>query len=232
MNWLLMIVVLVLALYTINGYRKGLLRILYSMVSWVVMLVFVTWATPYISTFIAENTSLYDRIAAYSEMQIREKADERLAEQTQNAAEQANGMEGVLPESVLNSISEKTAEAAGNILETEGIYAQAAEGMAGFVLNGISFFVSLAIAMFVLHFVAKLLGIVSKIPVIRGINRYLGIAAGALYGMFIVWIGFYLIAVCSAGEIAAALISYIYESPFLTYIYENNPIVTLVLMYL
>ena len=52
MNWLLIIIVLLLALCVVNGYRKGFLRMMYSMVSWVIMFVLVTWATPYINTFL------------------------------------------------------------------------------------------------------------------------------------------------------------------------------------
>ena len=52
MNWLLIIIVLLLALCVVNGYRKGFLRMMYSMVSWVIMFALVTWATPYINTFL------------------------------------------------------------------------------------------------------------------------------------------------------------------------------------
>lgn len=47
----------------------------------------------------------------------------------------------------------------------------------------------------------------------------------------VVWIAFYVIALCSTSEVGGALISYIYESPFLTYIYENNLIVALIMMF-
>ena len=59
MNWLLIIIVLLLALCVVNGYRKGFLRMMYSMVSWVIMFALVTWATPYINTFLRNNTSIY-----------------------------------------------------------------------------------------------------------------------------------------------------------------------------
>ena len=42
MNWLLIIIVLLLALCVVNGYRKGFLRMMYSMVSWVIMFALVT----------------------------------------------------------------------------------------------------------------------------------------------------------------------------------------------
>ena len=129
-------------------------------------------------------------------------------------------------------ISEKTADLAGEALDASGIYAQVSVGMADFILNGISFFIAFAVGMIVLHFFSGILGIVSRIPIIRGINKYLGTVAGAIYGFVVVWIAFYVIALCSTSEVGGALISYIYESPFLTYIYENNLIVALIMMFL
>ena len=131
-----------------------------------------------------------------------------------------------------NNISEKTADLAGEALDASGIYAQVSVGMADFILNGISFFIAFAVGMIVLHFFSGILGIVSRIPIIRGINKYLGTVAGAIYGFVVVWIAFYVIALCSTSEVGGALISYIYESPFLTYIYENNLIVALIMMFL
>ena len=63
-------------------------------------------------------------------------------------------------------------------------------------------------------------------------NFTMHIPKGAIYGFVVVWIAFYVIALCSTSEVGGALISYIYESPFLTYIYENNLIVTLIMMFL
>lgn len=241
MNWLLIIIVLLLALCVVNGYRKGFLRMMYSMVSWVIMFALVTWATPYINTFLRDNTSIYQTIAVYCEQQIREKTEKQIeqeaaavpgeaADETQPADLTKLGVK--LPDSVKNNISEKTADLAGEALDASGIYAQVSVGMADFILNGISFFIAFAVGMIVLHFFSGILGIVSRIPIIRGINKYLGTVAGAIYGFVVVWIAFYVIALCSTSEVGGALISYIYESPFLTYIYENNLIVALIMMFL
>ena len=44
MNWVLMLVLLVLVCCAIYGYTKGFLRIVFSLVAWVIVLVFVSWA--------------------------------------------------------------------------------------------------------------------------------------------------------------------------------------------
>ena len=52
MNWLLVIILIIILLLMIHGWRKGMLRILFSIVAIVVLIVLVAFATPHISGFI------------------------------------------------------------------------------------------------------------------------------------------------------------------------------------
>lgn len=241
MNWILIIVLAVLALSAFVGYHKGMLRIIYSLVSWIVVLAFVSWATPQINLYLLENTVIYDRIEEYCEGTIRESSSEQV-EMTQQEVEEALveelGSEDLLanlgvsvPDSVMDGILEKTADATETFLDESGIYAAVAEGLATFILEGIAFLVALVLAWLVVHIISQLLGIVSKIPVIKGLNRTLGFFVGVIYGFLIVWLGFYIIALGSASEMGQVVVSYIYENPFLTFLYENNLVLTMILKF-
>lgn len=241
MNWILIIVLAVLALSAFVGYHKGMLRIIYSLVSWIVVLAFVSWATPQINLYLLENTVIYDRIEEYCEGTIRESSSEQV-EMTQQEAEEALveelGSDDLLanlgvsvPDSVMDGILEKTADATETFLDESGIYAAIAEGLATFILEGIAFLVALVLAWLVVHIISQLLGIVSKIPVIKGLNRTLGFFVGVIYGFLIVWLGFYIIALGSASEMGQVVVSYIYENPFLTFLYENNLVLTMILKF-
>ena len=59
MNWLLVIILIIILLLMIHGWRKGMLRILFSIVAIVVLIVLVAFATPHISGFIKEHTGVY-----------------------------------------------------------------------------------------------------------------------------------------------------------------------------
>ena len=242
MNWLLIIVILVLALCTLNGYRKGLLRMLYSALAWIIAFAFVSWATPGINTYLKENTVVYQKVVQYCEQGIREKVQEQAEKQFQQAMEdgqqdgQQNGepaklfedMGIKLPDRIASDIAQRAAGVTDNVLDTGGAYNILAEELADFILNGISFFIAMAIATIVLHLISQIFRIVSRIPVLRGVNRYFGMVIGAVYGILIVWIGFYMIAICGSSEIGAQLLSYIYENTFLTYLYENNLIIFII----
>ena len=231
MNWVLIMVLLILAVSAIIGYSKGLLRIAYSLAAWVIVLMFVAWATPHINRFLTENTMMDEKLTVYCEETMRDLSEEQMQEtQSEKEAELA-GLSVQLPGSALEVILQKTEDAAGELLEESGAYSKVAEGMAGFLMNGISFLIALVTIWVLVQLLSQIIGIASKIPVIKGVNRFLGLFAGGLYGLTIVWLGFYMAALGSTGQIGSAIVSYIYESPFLTYLYENNLVLTLILKY-
>lgn len=234
MNWVLIIVLLLLIWEMMRGYKRGLLRTMYSLVSWIIVLVFVMWATPYIDTYLLENTTLYERIEAHCADEVRRTAENN-AEQTIEQSKKDKDLTelGVnLPDGVLDDILEKTGNAADEFLESSGVYDEIARGIAGFIVEGISFFIALIAAWIIVHIISQLLGIVSKIPIIHGVNKTLGILAGGVYGLILVWIAFYLIALGSTSELGGILISYIYQNPFLQFLYENNLVITMLMKYL
>lgn len=243
MNWVLLLVIIVLAGTIINGYCKGFLRIIYSLVAWIVVLAFVLWSVPYIENYLINDTGIYEKIEQHCEEKLREKSEEQVQNTVENTGTQITAevsdnsdatQKGIkelgiaLPEAVLSEIAEKTADATEELLENSGFYTAVSQSMADFIIQGIAFFIALLAGVFVAVMLSGLLGIVSKIPILSGVNRILGLFAGALNGMLLIWIAFYFIAVCSSSEIGTALVSYIYESSFLTTIYENNLVLTII----
>lgn len=241
MNWVLAAVLAILVVSAIIGYCKGMLRIIYSMAAWIAVLAFVVWSIPHINHYLRENTLIYEKIEAYCEEMVRHSANEELEQAGQDKSdeltEQLNENEmleklGIgVPASVLEGIFETASGAAGTLMEQSGIYAAIAAGLADFILEGISFFAALIAAWILVHIISQLLGIVSHIPIIKGTNRCLGMFAGAVYGLLLVWLAFFVVALGSAGETGQLIVSYIYDSPFLTFLYENNLVLTLILKF-
>ena len=62
MNWLLILVVLLVAGNIVWGFFRGFLRVVYSMAAWILILFFVTFATPYVADWMTEHTGLDTRI--------------------------------------------------------------------------------------------------------------------------------------------------------------------------
>lgn len=242
MNWVLISVLAILVISIIRGYRKGFLRIAYSLVAWILMMAFTSWLTPYISDFLVENTGVYTTIEQNCEQRLREKANEKVEEQTQETKEEVSASDSemkkllsefgiALPDSVGEKVCENIAGTAGELLEQSGVYESIAKGMADFILNGISFFLALLLAILISRVIERCLALFSRIPILGGINRLLGLFAGAVYGMCLICLAFYLIAICSSSEFGKFAYSYIQENGMLLYLYENNPLVTLIMSF-
>ena len=85
----------------------------------------------------------------------------------------------------------------------------------------------LILSWILVHVISALLGIVSHIPILKGVNRFTGMLAGLMEGLLIVWIAFYIVALCSTGETGRVIVSYINQSAFLKELYENNILLSL-----
>lgn len=227
MNWVLIIVLLVLLLFIIRGYQKGLLRVVYSLVSWIIVLALVTWSTPFISNYLINHTEIYMTIEQRCEETLRQSSKDQEKIEKDATSQDLAALGINLPAPVLENLMQKTADRADEFLDESGIYTQIAQELASLVVDGIASFLALLFAWLVVHLISQILGIVSGIPVLRGVNKYMGLFAGGVYGLLLIWTAFYIVALCAGSELGGTIVSKIYESTFLTMLYENNLILTI-----
>lgn len=241
MNWLLIIVILVLAGNIVWGFSKGFLRVIYSMLAWIAILVFVTWATPYVANVLTEKTNIDNRIETNLDEKLHElvigdtngqKEDrEPDAQNPGQGKKNYRDLQMKLPDAVTNKLFD-TNKIADQILEGSGAYDVVAGRATDLVMRVISFVLVLLITVISFHLLSVVLKVVEKLPLIGGINRLLGLFAGLVKGILIIWLAFAIIAMAGTTDIGIALISYIYESPLLIWAYENNFVLTLLMTFL
>ena len=209
MNWLLVVVLVILAGHTIKGYRRGLLRVLFSVASLLITVLFVAWATPYVSNFLKENTKIYQKVETKCEQKVRKDTKEQIVQKEEKSTGLLEEYGIRLPKSIEEKLFGNVEKGADSVLETSGVY-------------GIAFFVSLIVCAIILHLIGGVLDIASELPVIKGINQVLGLGAGLLYGLLLVWLFFYFVAVMQAFPFGQSLLAMIQQSEFLTALYEDN----------
>lgn len=241
MNWLLIIVILVLAGNIVWGFSRGFLRVIYSMLAWIAILVFVTWATPYVANVLTEKTNIDNRIESNLDEKLHElvigdtngqKEDrEPDAQNPGQGKKNYRDLQMKLPDAVTNKLFD-TNKIADQILEGSGVYDVVAGRATDLAMRVISFVLVLLIAVISFHLLLVVLKVVEKLPLIGGINRLLGLFAGLVKGILIIWLAFAIIAMAGTTDIGIVLISYIYESPLLIWVYENNFVLTLLMTFL
>ena len=228
-----------------RGYRRGFLRVVYSLFGWMIVLGIVSWCTPYLTQYLIENTALESYFQQKCEDYLEKTASEKLEDyKTETQADTGTGTEteapaadssgtsdGVrLPESFTRQLTGELADSAGTILAESGMYSELAAAIAHFIIEGISFFISFLLSGFLMRAVGRMVNRISRLPVIHGADKSLGMAAGVCKGLLIIWLALYILALCAASDAGEQVLGYVKQSRFLLYLYDNNMILEL-LMY-
>lgn len=115
------------------------------------------------------------------------------------------------------------------MLRIVGLENTAAEFVADRLLQMAAFAVTFLLVSVVVHGAAWALHIVAGLPVLHGINRMLGAAAGFLEGLFLVWVVFLVIGASATSSWGDAGLGKIADSGLLTWLFVNNPLLKLIL---
>lgn len=178
-----------------------------------------------------------DQAAQIDQAEEGEKAALALLEQAKSGGQSINSQEALsaLGIQLPKEVSEKllnTDQLVGQLVDGDGLYETISQNLTDFVLKGIAYLIVLAVSGVIFRTIGQLLRVVDRIPVLNGINRMLGIAAGLIKGMVGVWVFLAVVAFFSSSEAGISLLKYIYEAPAVQWMYENNLVMNLILMFL
>lgn len=254
MNLVLIAAILILALNIVLGYKEGLVKAAYSLVSWILIMVLTTCLTPLATDWVMNNTSVPTRIESYVYEQIKKGVEEKqkevqeqLGTQVENQLEfqGGEGLEALeqygiqLPDAILNKLEEVQEEwSIEEPLEsiTDSAVSPAFRTLAAtitaIIVKGVVSVVILILAIIIVFVIGAVLDIVSKLPVINTANKTLGVAVGALKGILVIWLLLAILSFFSVTEVGRTLIAWIYENPVLIWIYENNPLLNLLFLFI
>ena len=222
-----LLLVAVLALFVGNiiwGYKKGFLRVAYSLVAWIILLAVVSWATPYVSEFVVNSTE----IETTMQQEITVKLQEMVADAD---------VEIQLPEIISTKVLGIEPTVDGDVLIDQallesGAYAEAALKLTMLIINASCFIAVFIVTKIALTIVEKILGFIHKLPLIGTADTFLGVVAGAIKALIITWVVMAVVALLSTTEIGTVIVTMIYESVPLTWLYENNLILNMMLSFL
>ena len=95
---------------------------------------------------------------------------------------------------------------------------------ANLILNVAAYIVTLLIAWGLIRLVIGAVGIFSRLPVIRTVNHALGLGAGILQGLLIVWMLMMILSFFAATPAGQSLMVQVYDNSFLELLYNTNPL--------
>lgn len=89
-------------------------------------------------------------------------------------------------------------------------------------LRIVAFFILAILIYIVIRIILSVAHVVTKIPIVRGINRFFGGIVGIIEGLLVIWIACMLIQSLSFTEFGMKALEVINQSPVLKFFYDNN----------
>ena len=200
MNWLLIVVICIIAWNAVRGYTRGLLRIVYSLAACILMLTASSMAAPYVRDNILSQTGIESVIYSNIEKQIAVHGQKATGD----------------------------FDMANILLQQSGAYDSISTQLTNAIMTGLSFFIVIFLLGIVEYFGRRLIRKIERVPVISTVNRVAGFGVGFIKGIVIVWLLLALISLLVTSEAGQAMTVYINDSMMLKYLYENNPIIKLI----
>jgi len=226
MNWLLIGVLIFITGCTINGYRKGFIRLAVSFAFVILSIYLVKLVTPYFSSFLQDYTPLYDTIKESTLEIFREDAGEYDAGKK---TDQVRAIESSrLPEGLKQSLLENNNSEIYQILEVAGFDDYIGTYVAKTLTNIIAFLLAFIIIYLFLKFIMLSLDIISRLPLLHGANKIAGLFLGLAESLVFIWIGALAVTIFSTGEMGAKIFAMINDSLFLSLLYTNNYLLTII----
>lgn len=217
-------VLVFLAAFTIAGFKRGLLRILFTAGFAIVIIVLCAFLTRPLASFLREKTFIGAEAESRITEFITEKAEEKEAGIVIGAEDEVVDslpLPGFLRTDIkVNNTIKKYTEMGVNSFS-----GYLSERITRIVIYAIAFILLFIVLSIVFRVVNFLLKIIEKIPLIHGINRLFGAVLGLAEGLLILWCICIFIMVFSGTAFGASCMEIISASPILSFIYNHNIIV-------
>ena len=192
MNILDLIILAALAICAFAGFRKGFVRTVYRLVSFLLAFFLASRLYPVVARFLRDSflyINLQERIATATNIEgvFRENAPNPEIPEVLRNNEIINSLP--LPQSLRDMLYEGNSPDMFELLRVNTIEEYVSAFFANIIINVISLVLVFLLVLLILHFVGRALKIIDYIPVISTFNRAGGLIAGALIGAGIVWLG-------------------------------------------
>lgn len=225
MNALLLIVGIVFLLSVIIGYKRGLVKIIASLLATLVCIVLVFLISPSVSKWIQESTPLKETVKNKcielllpDETTGDEVLQTELPREEQISLIEGADMPDVIRKMLLENNNSEVYTALG--VQTFGEYIGAY--VAKVIADILAFLITFVAVFIIVRVALGMLNILDKIPLVGGANHLVGGILGAGIGILIIWVLFIVITLLYNTSLGVACMKGISESEILTKLYDSN----------
>ncbi len=219
-TWLGVAVLAFLALSCFVGYQRGFIKEVVS-TFFILLAIAAAWLiNPYINDFLRENTPLYATVQEGCRNLIETETGEA---ESIGKTEQDSLIQGLsLPGFVKDSIEENNTAEVYRYLAVNTFAEYVSEYLAQSVVNGAAFAVSFLLATLLIRMVTFALHLISKLPILNGVNKAAGAVLGIVKGVIFIWLAFLILTILCNTEVGKAGLDLIERDPFLSFLYDTD----------
>lgn len=181
----------------------------------------LVWAVnPYVNTFVKEYTPVYDTIQDKCQTMVSEQIGNK---KTLDKEEQNQVMENMeLPDLLKNALVENNTAETYRYLAVSTFTEYISDSLAVMAVNGISFLISFVLSAAVIKLLGFILNVLTKLPVINGINKIAGAAVGGIKCIIFIWIAFLVLTLLCNTTLGQQGMALIQQDAFLNFLYSQN----------
>lgn len=200
------------------GYKRGFVREVVSMLCVVLSIAIVWLINPYVNEFISENTPVYETIQESCRELVESKGSRNPDGGTQSAILESLNLPAFLTDDLE---SNNTAEMY-RYLAVNTFTDYVAGYLAKVAVNGISFLLSFVLATLLIRMATWALNLISRLPIIKGVNKLAGGALGAAKAVIFIWVAFLVLTILCNTEIGKSVLELVEKDTILGWLYEKD----------
>ena len=222
-RWLEVAVAVYLIGMMLYGHYRGFIKIAVSAMSLFITLFAARVAIPQAAAWLEHNTAVYETM---KESALKASGlDEKMEEVAQTAGLAGKAGERAVIES-LDQIKKLLIENNnGEIYQEMGVQIfedYVGKYLADHVIRILIFTVLFIVFYAFLHIIIVWLDLISRLPIIYGLNKIAGAVLGLAEALIFIWVGALVLTLFSGSEIGKSMITQINGSIWLTWLYDHN----------
>lgn len=217
------IVCAILLFFAIWGYLRGFFRIILTTMAFVLTIVVAGVLAPHCSSLIQKSfigKDIEKNISAFIDKNIGTVLDDKTKELQEEVINKLPIPQFIQKEFIKDNTKEGYAEREvrtfSDYLETR---------LSSLAINMVTYLILLVAIYIAIRIVMGIFKVISKVPVIGGINRFFGLIVGLAEGLLIIWLACLVIMIFANTKFGMQAMEVIQQSPVLKFLYDNNGIV-------
>lgn len=216
-NWLLIVIGVILIGFTLNGRRMGFIHTVFTLFSTIVAIMLTVWISPVVNKQIQQN----DKFMDYTTKKISQMID--FTDSGKKTTDQVSFINKLpVPKAMRESLVENNNKEVYKTMAVKSFKEYVSESISRMIINAGVFVVVFIVISVALGVICLALDIISKLPVINGLNKTAGLLAGFIQGIVVVWIGFLILTAFAGTKLGQSAFELINANTFLSLLYNNN----------